>query len=151
RIVVLAARQEAGRGRSGRAWQDPPGAALLLSHLTQGPLPVAVLDRLPERVAELLLEAFEQLAPGTLEQVAWKAPNDLVAREDGAKLAGILVDVRTRGDVVEELCVGVGANLGGAAFVTRDGRQATTLEALTGVAVSPRAVAELLAVSLAPR
>ncbi|MBC7461280.1 MAG: hypothetical protein H7287_07950, partial [Thermoleophilia bacterium] len=42
--VVLADAQRAGRGREGRVWEDPPGAALLLSIAARGPWPCSTLD-----------------------------------------------------------------------------------------------------------
>ena len=113
-----------GRGREGRVWQDPPGEALLLSVGVQGPLSVDVLADLPRRLGDALLATFD------VSGLAWKAPNDLVARDGGAKVAGILVDARTVGAVVEHVIVGIGCNVSGAAFVTTDGREATTLEEL---------------------
>ena len=124
-VVVRARTQQAGRGREGRTWQDPPGEALLLSVGVRGPLDVTVLDALPSRIGLALLEV---LAPDG--QLRWKAPNDLVASRGGAKVAGILVDARTVGAHVDHVVVGVGCNVRGAAFTTTDGRDATTLAAI---------------------
>ncbi len=124
-VAVRAAVQRAGRGREGRAWQDPPGEALLLSVGVRGPLDVTVLDALPARLGQALLE---MLAPDG--QLRWKPPNDLVASAGGAKVAGILVDARTVGTHVQHVVVGFGCNLRGSAFTTSDGRAATSLEAI---------------------
>ena len=120
--VVRARSQVAGRGRQGRTWHDAPGGeALLLSIGRRGPMPVAVLDDLARLVAMALLESLD--ADGA---IAWKAPNDLVAAADGAKVAGVLVDARTTGSSVDEVIVGIGCNVTGDAFVTPDGREATS-------------------------
>lgn len=124
-VAVSAASQRAGRGREGRVWQDPPGNALMLSVGRRGPLPVSVLEDLPQRVVRALVELV-----GGGGRVAWKAPNDLVAASGGAKLGGVLVDVRTVGEIVEFVSVGIGINLDAEPFRTSDGRDATSLAAL---------------------
>jgi BirA family biotin operon repressor/biotin-[acetyl-CoA-carboxylase] ligase len=126
-VAVRADRQLAGRGRDGRRWQDPPGAGLLLSVGARGPLQLRVLEDLPQRIADVLLELLADAGA----DARWKAPNDLVS-SDGAKLAGILVDARTTGEAVDQVIVGIGMNLTGAAFTTSDGRAATTVEQLGG-------------------
>jgi biotin-(acetyl-CoA carboxylase) ligase len=148
-VVVSSTTQHAGRGRAGRTWQDPPGAALMLSVGRKGPLPVSVLERLPRRVADAIVQSLGD--PGLL---AWKPPNHLVARPDGSTVAGILVDARTTGDHVDHVIIGIGLNLDGEAFVTRDGRHAATLQSV-GVTASRRAqlrarLVEQLALELDP-
>ncbi len=124
-VAVAARRQRAGRGRDGRAWEDPPGDGLLVSIGTAASS-VDVLDDLPRRVAACVQRSVDDPAA----RVAWKAPNDLVDATTGAKVAGILVDARTSGARLEHVIVGVGINVSGPAFSTSDGRDATTLEQL---------------------
>lgn len=142
-VAVRSASQLAGRGRDGRGWQDPPGEALLLSVGVRGPLAVTVLDALPARLGQALLAA---LAPDG--QLRWKEPNDLVASDGGAKVAGILVDARTVGTHVEHVVVGFGCNLRGAAFTTTDGRAATSLEAIGAEPGAAGHVAERVATAI---
>lgn len=146
-VAVLARSQRAGLGREGRTWQDPPGAAVLLS-VGARELPVAVLDDLPRRVAEAVLDLL------ALPTLAWKAPNDLVGAADGAKVGGVLVDARTLGPVAR-VAVGIGINVDGPAFTTADGRAATTLAALGGpgdaVEVGTRIAAAVAQLLSAPR
>jgi BirA family biotin operon repressor/biotin-[acetyl-CoA-carboxylase] ligase len=129
-VAVSADSQRAGRGREGRAWQDPPGAGLMLSVGRRGPLPLSVLEELPRRVADAVLEAVD----AGRRHVVWKAPNDLVSAAGGAKVGGILVDARTTGEQVDQVIVGIGLNVDGPAFTTADGRAATSLAA-AGAAV----------------
>lgn len=76
--VVTAAEQSAGRGRQGRAWSAPPGAALLLSVILRD------FDALlPLRAAVAVAECVDG---------AIKWPNDVLL--DGRKLAGILAEAR---------------------------------------------------------
>ena len=78
--LVTAAEQSAGRGRQGRAWTAPPGAALLMSVVLRPPA-----EGLPLAAAVAVCEA---VAPECL--IKW--PNDVLV--DGRKLAGILVEGR---------------------------------------------------------
>ena len=122
--AVSARHQRDGRGRQGRRWMDAPGGGAALSVGARGPLQPRVLEDLPLRVAGCVLDLAD-----AGDRLAWKAPNDLVAR-NGAKVAGILVDARTVGASVDHVVVGIGINLAGEPFLTDDGRAATTLEAL---------------------
>jgi BirA family biotin operon repressor/biotin-[acetyl-CoA-carboxylase] ligase len=116
--VAVADEQTAGRGRQGRAWTAPPGAALLVS---AGFRPSWLA---PERVWQLAAcvalamadaaEAIAELASGT---VRLKWPNDLViagpADRDAIevrKLAGLLGETEALGTVDPRAVVGIGVN-----------------------------------------
>lgn len=143
-LAVSATEQVAGRGRDGRHWQQPPGAGIALSVGRRGPLPTTLLEDLPARVAQCVLGCVFALDARLSERVEWKPPNDLVDADDGRKLAGVLVDARTVGDDVEELLVGIGINVAGGPFATRDGRHATTLAHLVGREVDAERLLDLL-------
>ena len=99
--IVTADEQTAGRGRQGRSWVAPPGAALLLSLVVRAD-PDA-LGRLPLAVPVAVCEACESVAPLRC-RVKW--PNDVWI--DGRKAAGILIEGRPQeGWAV----VGVGVNV----------------------------------------
>lgn len=132
-LAIRAGAQRIGMGREGRRWHDPPGAALLVSVAVRGPLPVAILDGLPRHCVDVLIAALVYAAPAAGDALAWKPPNDVIDSRSGAKLAGVLIDTQIQGDVVEHAVVGIGANVGGSAFVTVDGRAATTLETIAAV------------------
>lgn len=137
-VAVTADTQTAGRGRQGRSWENPPGAAIMASVGRLGPIDAGLLDELPRRIAGALLDVLD-----AGDRIRWSAPNDLVDA-DGAKLAGILVDARTLGTQVELVIVGVGINVAGGSFTTRDGRSATTLEALGVTAPDAGAVVSVI-------
>jgi BirA family biotin operon repressor/biotin-[acetyl-CoA-carboxylase] ligase len=98
-VVAVADEQTAGRGRLGRSWIAPPGAALLVSVLLRREIP-------PERMhlvtLALALAATDAL-PHVDARIKW--PNDVVV--DDRKLAGILAETDGKGAVV----VGIGMNL----------------------------------------
>ena len=94
-LVATADHQTAGRGRHGRGWQAPPGAALLLS---AGFRPAVAVEarhawRVAATVALAMLDAAEDAA-GLRDDTLWlKWPNDIVVEaSDGLprKVAGVL-------------------------------------------------------------
>ena len=98
--IVTADEQTAGRGRHGRRWTAPPGAALLCSAILR-PLDLSH-TLLPLAVPIAVCEAAEELAPVRC-QVKW--PNDVWLRE--RKLAGVLIEARPP----EWAVIGIGLNL----------------------------------------
>jgi len=99
--VVTADEQTAGRGRQGRAWFAPPGAALLMSVVVRGLEGRHAL--LPLTAAVAVCEAAEQSAG---VQCAIKWPNDVWVKR--RKLAGILIEARHHEGVA---VIGVGLNV----------------------------------------
>jgi BirA family biotin operon repressor/biotin-[acetyl-CoA-carboxylase] ligase len=78
--LVTAAQQTAGRGRQGRTWSAPPGAALLMS---------LVLRDAPALLPLIAAVAVAESC-GDAAQIKW--PNDVLL--DGRKVAGILAEGR---------------------------------------------------------
>jgi BirA family biotin operon repressor/biotin-[acetyl-CoA-carboxylase] ligase len=133
--VAVADEQTAGRGRAGRRWLAPPGAALLVS-LGFRPtwLPPDRAWRIPALVGLAMAEAAEDVA-GLPERAVWlKWPNDLVVVTAGPdallvgevdaaaararltapleyrKLGGVLGETDGLGTPDPRLVVGVGVN-----------------------------------------
>jgi BirA family transcriptional regulator, biotin operon repressor / biotin---[acetyl-CoA-carboxylase] ligase len=100
--VVTADEQTAGRGRQGRSWTAPPGAALLYSAILRPLRPHHSL--LPLAVALAVCDTAERLRPDIECKVKW--PNDI--HLDGRKLAGILIEARPQDGWA---VIGVGLNL----------------------------------------
>ena len=103
--VVVAESQTAGRGRLGQPWFSPPDVNLYASVLFRGPL---TLKEAPlfSLVGGLALADAVREAGGS---PAIKWPNDVLV--DGRKVGGALIECGARGDEVEYLVLGVGANL----------------------------------------
>jgi BirA family biotin operon repressor/biotin-[acetyl-CoA-carboxylase] ligase len=113
--VAVTDEQTAGRGRSGRTWVAPRGAALLLS---LGFRPTWLE---PERAWRIIATASLAMAeaaeahaglPGGAIRLKW--PNDLVVDGDGAgprKLAGVLGETQGMGTNDPQLVVGMGLNV----------------------------------------
>ena len=80
--LVTTDHQSAGRGRSDRVWEAPPGSSVLMSLVVRPADPL-----LPLRAAVALCDVLAELP-----DVAIKWPNDVLV--DGRKVAGILVEGR---------------------------------------------------------
>lgn len=145
RIVVVADRQLAGRGRGGRRFASPPGglyASLLVSVRVED-LPAPTIAA----VATALAEAVEAIVPVA---VGVKWPNDLWIER--RKVAGILAEASFGGGATParaSVVVGIGVNLAAVpADLESDVAAATT--ALDLHAPSPVRREDLLA-ELLPR
>jgi BirA family transcriptional regulator, biotin operon repressor / biotin---[acetyl-CoA-carboxylase] ligase len=114
--VLVAEQQTAGRGRQGRAWVAPPGAALTFSVLLRpAAVPRSRLGWLP-LLAGVAVAAAARTAAGVDAWLKW--PNDVLAAPANAlaggsgrfvpprKLAGILAEAT--GDAV---VIGIGLNV----------------------------------------
>ena len=84
--VALAEHQTAGRGRSGRSWEDAPAANLLFSLLLEPPAGAA----LPELSLVAGLAVATALEREAMVPALVKWPNDVLI--DGGKVAGILLE-----------------------------------------------------------
>jgi BirA family transcriptional regulator, biotin operon repressor / biotin---[acetyl-CoA-carboxylase] ligase len=102
--LILAERQTAGRGRSGRVWASEEGAGIW-STLLARPTDEAALEVLSLRVG---LAAARALEAFTDDVVRLKWPNDLMLGD--GKLGGILIESRWREERVDWIAIGIGIN-----------------------------------------
>jgi BirA family biotin operon repressor/biotin-[acetyl-CoA-carboxylase] ligase len=112
--IVLADRQLAGRGRSGRTWDDDrSGGTLALTVIIDAPGSAATAAFAPHALGLAVVAAAAVVVPAVAIPVL-KWPNDVVVRsaEDGRlrKLAGILIERRQVADRDVLLC-GIGLNV----------------------------------------
>ena len=123
--VAITDHQTAGRGRSGKSWEDITGDALLLSVLLrpEGSQPLPQLSLVCALAVSEAVEAETQL------RTAVKWPNDVLVAE--GKVAGILLEA----DGAAVVC-GIGVNVNQAAGALPANAQvpATSLRAETGAA-----------------
>lgn len=120
--VATAEHQVAGRGRSGRRWDDRPGRSLLCSVLLRPP--GGALPQLSLVVALAAAEAIELVA-GIEARVKW--PNDVLVA--GGKVAGILLEA---GDGAVVAGIGVNVNQSAGELPARTRLPATSLRVATG-------------------
>lgn len=140
-LWIMARRQTAGRGRSGRQWASEPGNlyASLLVKLACSP---AVVPQLSLLAGVAVVDAIGRAAGGVAPGLRLKWPNDVLIGQ--AKCAGILAESISGHDAVTAV-VGTGLNL--AWHPTDLGRAATNL-AEHGVRVSPDAMLVFLAATM---
>lgn len=104
--LYLAEGQLSGRGRRGRSWVSP----FALNHYLSLRFPVqggfSALSGLSLAVGVAISEVITAVDPAVPVQLKW--PNDV--QVNGAKLAGILVEVCGEGEEELEVVMGVGVN-----------------------------------------
>jgi BirA family biotin operon repressor/biotin-[acetyl-CoA-carboxylase] ligase len=104
--LVVTDHQTAGRGRSGRTWWSAPGTALQFSLLVRPGRPLDVMGLLTTAAGLACAEGVE-IASGVRALLKW--PNDVTVR--GRKLAGILVESKVGGPVLDYAVIGIGLNV----------------------------------------
>lgn len=105
--VVVADTQTAGRGRAGRSWWSPPGRHVYASFILRPPWPAVRASHLPLDAAVAVSSAIDA-ASGLRSAVRW--PNDVFV--DDLKVAGILAELRSVGDRIDFVVIGVGIDVG---------------------------------------
>lgn len=112
--LVLAERQEAGRGRMGRRWDAPAGLGLLVSVLLRPPHYALPLSHAPMLAGVALREAVVATCPELAPVVALKWPNDLIivaAPDQHQKAGGVIAEsVLTAEGAPSQLILGIGVN-----------------------------------------
>jgi BirA family biotin operon repressor/biotin-[acetyl-CoA-carboxylase] ligase len=104
--TFVADTQRLGRGRRGSTWISPPGENLTFSILLRPELPA---DKVSAIALVAGLAVRDAAAARVSEPVVIKWPNDVLV--NGKKLAGILVESRLSGTMVDAVVVGIGVNV----------------------------------------
>ncbi len=130
RLVVVAERQTAGKGRRGRSWESSESGNLYFSLLLKpeivpekAPMLTLVMAYSVARTISSLPELYgfhDEVREGT-KAVRIKWPNDLVI--DGKKVCGILTEMHLDEDII----IGVGVNVNGNVFSEELKDKATSL------------------------
>lgn len=143
--VLVAERQEAGRGRLGREWVTVPGAGIAVSVLLR-PAEVSP-DRfgwLPLLAGLAVHGAVRAMVPA---RICLKWPNDLLVGDAHRKAAGILAEASSGPDGTA-VVLGIGVNVSGS---PGDVPGATSLAAEAGVAIDRAALLVALLTGLGER
>ena len=104
--VCLAEIQHSGRGRRGRSWVSPFAANLYFSLLWRSSAGVAALGGLSLVAGIAVLRCLQSQG---VDSAGLKWPNDLLV--DGAKLAGVLIDVVGEASGPCAVIIGIGLNV----------------------------------------
>ena len=137
--TFVAGAQTAGRGRLGRSWFSPPGAGLYLSTIVRRS---AVVPWITLAGGVAVADGI-RAATGLPVQIKW--PNDVVAVGGAGfaarrKIAGLLAEASSGPHGVHHVILGIGINLGPAAFPPELAARAGSIEGELGRPVDAGAV-----------
>ena len=136
--LVVADRQDSGKGRRGRSWVMPAGIAIAMSIVLKPE------ELLPGNAPMLTLVSALAVAGAIREQTGLKAaikwPNDIVI--DGKKVCGILTEMSTQIDYINHIVVGIGINVHNEQFPEELIDRATSLYLASGKHFSRAALVE---------
>ncbi len=104
--LVVADRQEAGRGRRGRSWDSPPGTGIFMTLLLKPEMNPNHASMLTLVAAMAVARAISKCA-GTEALIKW--PNDIVI--GGKKICGILTEMSAQFDFINHIVIGIGINV----------------------------------------
>ena len=104
--LVVADRQEAGRGRRGRSWDSPSGAGIFMTLLLKPEMNPNHASMLTLVAAMAVARAISKCA-GTEALIKW--PNDIVI--GGKKICGILTEMSAQFDFINHIVIGIGINV----------------------------------------
>jgi len=146
--IVFADEQTSGRGRRGRKWQTPAGAALAVSIILRPETREHNTAPLFTGLGALALCSALEKA-GLKPQIKW--PNDVLI--NGRKVAGILAEAVWTGEAIDSIIVGVGVNVFASSVPPADEVlfAATSIEAEGGTTDRPQLLHDVLAALLALR
>ena len=121
--LVVADRQDNGKGRRGRGWVLPAGVAIAMSIVLKPE------NLHPGNASMLTLVSALAVVRGLREQTGIEAqikwPNDIVI--DGKKVCGILTEMSTQIDYINHIVVGIGINVHNDRFPSELAERATSL------------------------
>lgn len=109
--LVVAGKQESGRGRRGRSFESPAGTGIFMTLLLRPEIE-------PQNASMLTLVSVLAVAKGIEHmvdlpvQIKW--PNDIVI--NGKKVCGILTEMSAQMDYVNYIVIGIGINVGNEEF-----------------------------------
>jgi len=128
-LLVVAEKQEQGRGRMGRSWFSPPGAGLYFTILVS---PSLTPDTLPLLSLAAGVGCSRAINDASGVAVALKWPNDLIAHD--RKLGGILCESAPldKGRPTVAIGVGVNVNTPAEAIPAEIKKRAISLAGITG-------------------
>lgn len=104
--VVIADCQTSGRGRMDREWHSPPGKNLFTSIILKPLINPSSASQVTLMAGVAVAELTSEFCPG---RVTLKWPNDVLI--DRKKVCGILTEMKTKGENIDYVIVGIGINI----------------------------------------
>lgn len=120
--LVVADKQESGKGRRGRSWVSPSGTGIFMTLMIKP-------DINPNNASMLTLVAALAVAKAitsvTGEEAMIKWPNDIVV--NSKKVCGILTEMNAQFDYINHIVVGIGINVHNERFPEEISQMASSL------------------------
>lgn len=120
--LVVADKQESGKGRRGRSWVSPSSTGIFMTLMIKP-------DINPNNASMLTLVAALAVAKAitsvTGEEAMIKWPNDIVV--NGKKVCGILTEMNAQFDYINHIVVGIGINVHNESFPEEISQMASSL------------------------
>lgn len=120
--LVVADRQEAGRGRRGKSWTSPAGISVYMSLILKPKIKPQSASMLTLIAGLAVARALKDYA-GVSSEIKW--PNDIVIK--GKKVCGILAELSTEIEEIHYVVVGIGINVRNTEFPEEISSIATSL------------------------
>lgn len=128
--LVIADKQEMGRGRRGRAWASPAGSGLWMSFVLRPEYSPAHASMITLIVA---MAVRQGIADCTGIKTAIKWPNDVIY--EGRKICGILTEMNMEDNRISHIVVGIGINANIEMFPEELREKAISLKMILGHSV----------------
>lgn len=121
-LLVVADKQNQGRGRRGRSWESPAGMNIFMTIMLR---PLFAPDKASMITLVMAVSVAQAIAGVARLSVGIKWPNDIVVNKK--KVVGILTELTTETDYIQYLVCGVGINVNQAEFPEAIAATATSL------------------------
>lgn len=125
--LYVADRQNAGKGRRGRAWESPGDSSIYMTILLRPEFAPVKAPMLTLVMAVSVAEGIKK-ATGLETMIKW--PNDIVM--NGKKVCGILTEMSTEIDYINYVVIGAGINVNQETFPDEITDKATSLKMEAG-------------------
>lgn len=126
--LVVADKQEGGKGRRGRGWVSEPGVGIWMSILLRPEISTLSVSMLTLIMAMAASKGIYEVT-GIESRIKW--PNDLVLNKK--KICGILTEMSTDQMEIQYVVSGTGINVGQESFPDEIKETATSLYLETGI------------------
>lgn len=120
--LVVADKQEAGKGRRGRSWESPGGTGIFMTIMLKPEINPNHASMLTLVTALAVALAISDVT-GEKARIKW--PNDIVM--NGKKVCGILTEMSAQFDYINHIVVGIGINVHNEEFPEEISHMASSL------------------------
>ena len=125
--VVLAEKQNEGKGQMGRSWFSPSGKGIWISIILYPFISPSLAGRISLASALSVTEAIREVT-GLPALIKW--PNDILI--DGKKVGGILIEMTAGSNLIKSAVIGIGINVNQDAFPEWLGEKVLSLKQRRG-------------------